>query len=314
METKELVGYKFIKPEYKEALLSILNTNSCEGWWEEDAERNLKEKGYHFGHSQVENSIAGILQKAAVLDLWCEPVYKEIEPQFKEGDWLFTRNYINRTLLRYNGVDKNDYLILKESYSISNIDDNIIYKVKKPDILFSRNLKVATYFEIENTLTIVAKDKGFVKGVLFEPPNLHFKTKSDGIYKYDDFSDCLCCNGVYVYIKGKWGEIVKKDLMENNNQSIILNKLFVNNQIYITALYKNVKDIPPNYTTLTGFVPYIIDIKNNVNLVFNDEKYDLKINGGIGKGSGIVFSTPQEAIEDGINFVLEKIKNEESSN
>lgn len=76
--------------------------------------------------------------------------------------------------------------------------------------------------------------------------------------------------------------------------------------IYITALFYSILD--ENYQVITGYKPYIINVKKRINLIARDEKYNKKINGGLLSGNGITFDTPQNAIEEGITYCLNKIK------
>lgn len=79
MNDKKIIGYKLIKPEYKEAVNKICDV-------------------YEFDFPRFENnadSILGGLQKlknAGVLDLWFEEVY---EPEYKVGDWVLLSNTAN---------------------------------------------------------------------------------------------------------------------------------------------------------------------------------------------------------------------------
>jgi hypothetical protein len=59
---KKIIGYKLIKPEYKEAVIKICNYSV-----------------FDFKRFEIEVSEGAVehLQKAGVLDLWFEPVYKE---------------------------------------------------------------------------------------------------------------------------------------------------------------------------------------------------------------------------------------------
>lgn len=84
MENKKIVGYKLIKPEYKESVRSIIN-DSC--WWP-NFDANLERYGFNFGNTEGEfipenNSIYKPLKNAGVLNLWFEPVYKSRPPQIE---------------------------------------------------------------------------------------------------------------------------------------------------------------------------------------------------------------------------------------
>lgn len=76
--------------------------------------------------------------------------------------------------------------------------------------------------------------------------------------------------------------------------------------IYITALFFSTSD--ENYNKIEGYKPYIINVKERINLIAQDEEYDNKINGGYLLGNGITFDTPQNAILEGIEYCLNKIK------
>ena len=65
-EVKNIIGYKLVKPEYESAVRHIAWNDS----------RELKSmKGIHFHKGSIEQYR---LEKAGVLDLWCEPVYEEL--------------------------------------------------------------------------------------------------------------------------------------------------------------------------------------------------------------------------------------------
>ena len=72
METRKLVGYKLIKPEYKAAIKIITKCSEfCFNSFENEIESMLY--------------VEELLKKAGVLDLWFEPIYEE---EFKVGDWV----------------------------------------------------------------------------------------------------------------------------------------------------------------------------------------------------------------------------------
>ena len=75
---KEIVGYKLIKPEYRQAALGLIPTSV----YLSSPKLISKE-----GNNYLDSTCATInnLRKAGVLDLWFEPVYEE---EFKVGDWV----------------------------------------------------------------------------------------------------------------------------------------------------------------------------------------------------------------------------------
>lgn len=72
---RKLIGYKLIKPEYKEAACKI--TNGGIGSYISTEMLDYSQHPTSFD----------MLKKAGVLDLWFEPVYEE---EFKVGDWVIT--------------------------------------------------------------------------------------------------------------------------------------------------------------------------------------------------------------------------------
>lgn len=70
---KEIIGYKLIKPEYKEAALKIVTATSF---------NTKKCLNYCFAKDSVSYNE---LYKAGVLDLWFEPVYEQKETVYRMG-------------------------------------------------------------------------------------------------------------------------------------------------------------------------------------------------------------------------------------
>lgn len=76
--SKEIIGYKLIKPEYGEAGARVAGTSLYE--WDE----NLSRLGYMF----TVNSAARVaIEKAGILSLWFTPIYKQQEQIFKVGNF-----------------------------------------------------------------------------------------------------------------------------------------------------------------------------------------------------------------------------------
>jgi hypothetical protein len=71
---KKIIGYKLIKPEYKEAALKI----SC-------AFKNWENVLAKYDIAITQTKYINSLKEAGVLDLWFEPVY---ENEFKVGNWV----------------------------------------------------------------------------------------------------------------------------------------------------------------------------------------------------------------------------------
>lgn len=88
-EDEFVVGFKLKNVKYleatKELIKSLGGKLGDDGWWDENAANNLKEKGWNFANGTNYGSIAQIMKEAGVLDLWFEPVYAI---KFKENDWV----------------------------------------------------------------------------------------------------------------------------------------------------------------------------------------------------------------------------------
>jgi len=95
---KKIIGYKLIKPEYKEAAVKIGKWSSIEQFEKLEDGCNLTIKGYHYD----------LLKDAGVLDLWFEPVYEE--EKFNVGDYITVVENNNTT---YNGIVGETYKIIK---------------------------------------------------------------------------------------------------------------------------------------------------------------------------------------------------------
>lgn len=92
MKDKEIIGYKLIKPEYKEAALAIVSDYPTD-FLENISNIRTKSRGNNAGTDMYKR-----FKKAGVLDLWFEPVYKEDKPKLPEIDG-------------YKGVFSGDYII-----------------------------------------------------------------------------------------------------------------------------------------------------------------------------------------------------------
>lgn len=124
---KKIIGYKLIKPEYKDAAEKIVGINNWEVF---EKKLNTVSWGYDARNS---------LQKAGVLDLWFGKVYEE---EFKVGDWVIgwhTRNFNYHTT----------------AWQINKINDEFIYPVEnRCENTTSKSIRKATPEEIEEASTI----------------------------------------------------------------------------------------------------------------------------------------------------------------
>lgn len=86
MIPKQIIGYKLIKPEYKEAVRAIINRED----WFHNFDMNMAEKGFNFAYTNEKDpcfwaSIHCEIKKAGVLDIWFEEVYEKESITLKSG-------------------------------------------------------------------------------------------------------------------------------------------------------------------------------------------------------------------------------------
>jgi len=144
---KKIIGYKLIKPEYKEASIAIvkpLSDSSYKSW-----ESNIIEHGWTFTSASVH---ANILQKAGVLDLWFEPVY---EGAFKVGDWVITKGYHKD----YDGIALKITLIDNKKYCYFEHND-----IGTPNFNIKNIVRKATPEEIQQAQKTIVKMYSSNKG------------------------------------------------------------------------------------------------------------------------------------------------------
>lgn len=79
---KKILGYKLIKPEYKEAVKDIVCIHEDgERWFNDRFEINVSEFGYNL---ESKRGVCDLIKKAGVMH-WFEPVYKKESITLKSG-------------------------------------------------------------------------------------------------------------------------------------------------------------------------------------------------------------------------------------
>ncbi len=123
---KKLIGYKLIKPEYKEASDALLD-NACVKW---DKAENFR--GYY--HLILNSETISNLKRAGVLDLWFEPVYEQtITPKYFEiGKWYKLKNYPNS----YRRCCDSEIVDNRMKYDQGIVDGKFIYDRSTTNMLF----------------------------------------------------------------------------------------------------------------------------------------------------------------------------------
>lgn len=182
---REIIGYRLIKPEYKQASKEIMYANY-------PSDDNL---------IITSQTCINKLKQAGVLDLWCKPIYKE--ETFKKGEWVVITDFgkaqpLNQFSLNKAYELKND---LTEENGFITIINN-----KGDGSGWSNSFELGIKFRKATNLEI-AKAK-YPKGTKFKSVITGTEVVSDGNpYNFsEDVNICLYC----VYQKGVWAEIVKE--------------------------------------------------------------------------------------------------------
>ena len=136
-----------------------------------------------------------------------------IEKQpFKENQWLTDTVSDSKIIFRFNGINKtftktNEYYQVHES---GNIDQG-----KSNNYSHLKTARIATDDEIKEILTIVAKDKGFVKGFELNRIENHMYSGEVDYYDYTNHTnyDTLESLGAYLYEDGKWSTFKEKQTL-----------------------------------------------------------------------------------------------------
>ena len=131
---KQIIGYKLIKEEYREAAYKIANTS-----WFFNGIVDFQENCY----------IEKKLKEAGVLDLWFEKVYGK---EFKVGDWIISPNAIEPKACKIESINE-------EYYKCEDTNPNKLGF--KKDI---EDLRLATTEEIEKAQKTIVKMYSSNKG------------------------------------------------------------------------------------------------------------------------------------------------------
>ncbi len=145
---KQIIGYKLIKEEYREAAYKIANTS-----WFFNGIVDFQENCY------IEKN----LKEAGVLDLWFEKVYEE---EFKVGDWIFG-NILGTDIYNY---EKNPVKIIEINENNFRYDLGSVYKLdfkvgeKSEYYQLNQITRKATPKEIANAQKAIVKMYSSNKG------------------------------------------------------------------------------------------------------------------------------------------------------
>jgi hypothetical protein len=146
--------------------------------------------------------------------------YFKKEPEYTEGQWLCNsfgggfESLFRFKSLKTGSYSTSEYYVLhnnkydSEGFNVSNYTD-------------SKNVQPATPEQIERILNVVAVHRGFVEGVMYDS----LSCSNEEIYKkhvirthdnltYNADYDSLGSNHEYgwIYVRGKWAEVVKDEL------------------------------------------------------------------------------------------------------
>ena len=169
---KQIIGYKLIKEEYREAAYKIANV-SCFFNGMVDFEENC----------YIEKN----LKEAGVLDLWFEKVYGE---EFKVGDWIISTNDIKSIVFKIESINEEYYKCENDNFGI------VALRKDKKD------LRLATTEEIAKAQKTIVKMYSSNKGefeievvdgkAYYRPENKHLPKEwiRDIINSFDEIIIC----------------------------------------------------------------------------------------------------------------------------
>jgi len=140
-------------------------------------------------------------QKARILEL--DPTFFDLEV----GKW-YKLNDFEKFMFCFNGEYSRD-LTEGTQYGFNRYGDwSEPLNIKRRD-----EVTQATDIEVENTLIKEAEKRGFIKGVYVDNTNIDYVFKSVVISDSDSYylfgCDILCSGGVYVYVNGRWANIIE---------------------------------------------------------------------------------------------------------
>ena len=195
---KEIIGYKLIKPEYREAANSILDGF---GYFLDDEE---------LGHDKP----IKIMEEAGVLALWFKPIYKEED--FRVGDVVVKEwncsgdiDIFEVSKIEYGELYSNEYLI---NWSL------IEGSVKHPSAPLKKdsrfNMRHATPQEKEKYLMDKA-NREYPKGTKYFSAYIDCLEEEQyvsGYFEYDSLDNAIYDKGMAVYFDGKWAEKIERQL------------------------------------------------------------------------------------------------------
>ena len=84
--------------------------------------------------------------------------------------------------------------------------------------------------------------------------------------------------------------------------------LRLEHNIFVSVLHRDVRNQPTEnntYVDFKGFTFYVVSTLEYKHLM--SEEIDTMLNGGIGKGWGIVYNSPQEAYSSAFDFILKEL-------
>jgi hypothetical protein len=145
---------------------------------------------------------------AAVKDFFAE------EPTFEKDKWYYSEDSIIKRLGRYSHTDDLHGVIFSEAYTIIRDNDKACSDTNLA--LSKRHVKYnhqpATTEQIQEMLTKVAEQKGFVQGAKVKSVyNQEEVIKDYYKYQYQQNSDRLLLCWITIYQEGKWAELLTKE-------------------------------------------------------------------------------------------------------
>lgn len=197
---REIIGYKLVKPEYKQASEAIMQTNY------------IPDSNFTI----TSTSCIEKLKQAGVLYLWCKPIYKE--ETFKKGEWVVITDFGKAQPSGKFSLNK--AYKLKNDLTEENGFDAVLDDVGNQNgytVYASKTMKFRKATNLE-----IAKAK-YPKGTKFYSAFSGDLGISDG--NFFDNEKYIATSGTMVFCLGEWAEIVKEpEVKETNDVNILVVK------------------------------------------------------------------------------------------
>jgi len=85
------------------------------------------------------------------------------------------------------------------------------YSAYRSNEVFNKHMRLATPQEVENALISEAKKRGFVDGIKYRSPEIKIINTCNNNFSFDFSINTLYNNGIAIFRKGTWAEIIEEN-------------------------------------------------------------------------------------------------------